>query len=471
MSLERYRGKSVLILGLGANNRDLAGYLLGHGISVTIRDSLPSVRDAFAASYPQLVEKATWQHMPDILKDLDGFDVLFRSPSIPIHTPALVKARARGAEITSQTRLFMDLCPAITVGVTGTKGKGTTCSLIYRMLREGYSHGRTFLAGNIGVDPFSFLDRLTEKDIVVLELSSFQLEDLEVSPHIAVLLNVTSDHLDHHRSIDDYHKAKLNIILHQEPNDVAIINAEYAVPREAMTHVKGKLYGYTRHTPSRQSAWVETIDGKEVVFVQREGEIESFEIEGRRLLGQHNLENILPAALVGAYFRVSPLIMSKAIIDFAGLEHRLAFVAEHNGVRFIDDSIATTPEACIVAMQAFPESRVHMIVGGKSKGHPNDAVAKALAARATTITFLPGSATPSMRKAIERELKRTKRRTALISSTAEPLMETLLSGIVPHLQSGDTVVLAPGQASDAPYANYKERGDAFVAAIKKRYAQ
>ena len=459
----------VAILGFGVNNRELTGYLLRNGVKVTIRDSKQELQDTFEPQFAEFGEKVAWEIMPNIFENLDDFTVLFRSPVIPVHHPALQKALKRGAVITSQTQLFLDLCPALTIGVTGTKGKGTTSSLIFRMLSKGYTQGKVFLAGNIGTDPFSYLDQLSEDDIIILELSSFQLEDLHSSPNIAVLLSVAEDHLDHHRSLDEYRAAKANILAHQHPNDIAIINDEHASMHDYRQFVRGKLFHYTRHLPRQQSAWAERLEDREVVFVQTGQGIESFDITDRLLLGEHNLENILPATIVGAHFHISPVIMQQAVVSFRGLEHRLSLVGEYNGVRFYDDSIATTPESCVVAVEAFAGHRIHVIVGGKDKGQKHEMVSQMLVEKCTSISFMPGAVTAALRKNCQREVKRQHSECMLFGIGENPVMETILSGIHPHLQAGDIVLLAPSAASDTPFDNYKQRGEAFVAAVKKRY--
>jgi len=463
--------KSVAVLGFGVNNRELTAFLLRNGVRVTIRDSKPELKEQFERQFAPYGELVRWEIVPNIFDKLDEFSVLFRSPVIPTHHPALQKAVQRGAILTSQTQLFLDLCPALVIGVTGTKGKGTTSSLIYEILSKGYTQGKVYLAGNIGSDPFSFLDALREDDVVILELSSFQLEDLHSSPNISVLLRVAQDHLDHHRSVDEYRAAKANIFAHQRPNDIAVINDEYPEMAAYIPFVRGKLFRAARHIPRQQAAWAERLEEREIVFLQIGQGIESLDITERHLIGEHNLENILPAALVGAHFHISPVIMQKAIVEFRGLDHRLSFVGEFQGIRFYDDSIATTPESAEVAMAAFPDRRLHMIVGGKDKGQKHDDLAMVLVQKCVTVSFLPGAATGPLRKACEKARKRSDASCEILPIGQEPVMETILSGIHPHVQAGDVVILAPAAASDAPFADYKMRGEQFKVAIAKRYLQ
>lgn len=460
-------GKRIGILGCGANNEHLAAWLVGRGFPVTIRDANPDVATQVTERVP-ILKLATWEVREHILEELDGFDIVFRSPSIPFLAPELQRALQAGITVSSQTKLFFQLCPCEIIGVTGSKGKGTTSTLIANILKAGRKEGATYLAGNIGLDPFSFIDELTENDLVVLELSSFQLTDLHMSPHVAVLLHVTPEHLDHHGTLAHYRAAKQQLLAHQREGDLAIVNAEYPDMAEFLESAPARLLRYTRHTPQQEAAWVEMLDGKEVAFVQQGGGLESIDCTGRRLLGEHNLENILPAILVGLHYGVSPAVIQREVVSFPGLEHRLAHVGRFKGVDFYDDSIATTPESCQVAMEVFAGRRLHLIAGGKDKGQSFNAVAAEIVRRCSSLNLLPGPGTPLLRAAVEKA-RRELEGEIKVHEAGGQVMESLMSCIHPLLQSGDVVLLAPAMASADPYANYKERGDAFVAAVQSRF--
>lgn len=470
MHLSDLHNKKIVVLGLGINNLHLVGYLLKQGFSFTIRDKNKQVQERFVEEHPLWTEQVQWEIMNDITQKLQGYDVIFRSPGISLNS--LRGAEQKGAQISSQTSLFFDLCPAEITAITGTNGKGTTTSLIYTMLKESYKKGSVYLGGNIGVDPFSFLEELKPEDLVVLELSSFQLQDLRKGPHVAVMLHVTLDHLDHHATFEEYREAKAQLLLHQKENDIAIINGHYPDMKYYLGKVKGKRYVYTRHTPARQSAWAQLLDHKEVVFYQMESGIESFEVTGRRLLGQHNLENILPAVLVAAYYGVPAKVMQETVKEFPGLEHRLSYIGTAGGIDFYDDSIATTPESSTVAIEAFPDRRLHLIVGGRDKGSDYLDWAALAVQHCATISILPGAVSKKLERILQAAIKHgPSSETKLLTKAAEPLMDTILSGIHPHLRRGDVVLLSPAAASDEPFGNYKVRGDSFSAAIHKRYAK
>jgi len=460
----------IVVLGYGLNNKALVGYLLDHDCKVTVRDANPLKEAELLAEYANAGTALTIEIMPNILDRLEGFDVIFRTPAIPADVKELLKAKKRGSVVTSQTGFFMERCPSKVIGITGTKGKGTTATLTANILDAGYLDGKVYLAGNIGVDPFSFLDDLTVHDLVVLELSSFQLEDVATGPDIAVVLHVTSDHLDHHKDNAAYWAAKARLLEYQEPDSVAIICGDYPEMDYFAKKTKGTLLRYYRHKAGRQAAWVDNQDGKEVIFYQLGETLDSFELPHRHLLGEHNLENILPAVLVGAWFQISGTIMAPVIAKFGGLAHRLSVVPNEAGIQAYDDSIATTPESCIVALEAMPATvPVHLLAGGKDKGHVYMKLAEAIAARCASVTLLPGSATSKLEKALKEVLKKTPAYGCEIlhaeGQTPAECMEMGLKQLAPYLNEGDIVLLSPAESSDLPFLEYKARGDAFAAAV------
>ncbi|MEI6478102.1 MAG: UDP-N-acetylmuramoyl-L-alanine--D-glutamate ligase [bacterium] len=469
MTIGELQEKRVAILGLGVNNWELVRYLAQHGVRLEVCERDASRQIDFEKAFPKIKEHVTWKIGKNILDGLDRYQVVFRSPSIPVHSPALVKASKKGVVVYSQTRLFFDLCPCPIIGVSGTKGKGTTCTLLHKILSAGYKGGASYLAGNIGVDPFSFLDDLQPSDRVILELSSFQLQDLEKSPQTAILLTVGSDHLDHHKSLAEYQDAKSSLLRFQGKNDVAVINVQDPAMKRYLPLCKGRLFAYNRFYPARQSAWVDIQDGAETVFIQIGEEIDSFVSTGRRLLGEHNLDNILPAALVARLEGIPVSVIQQEVVDFAGLEHRLSHIGHYGEYDFYDDSIATMPESCLVAMQAFSGRRIHLIAGGSDKGADYTALAGEILNRCVSVTLLPGAATKRLSAALRKQKKRSE--CQIFESPEKVSFPALLSGINLYLEPGDVVLLAPAAASFASFKNYKERGDLFAAAVRERYGK
>jgi UDP-N-acetylmuramoylalanine--D-glutamate ligase len=472
-ALQALEGKRIGVLGYGVNNAVMAPWLVRHGFQITISDTDPAAEERFLADHADLSGKVQWDIRKNTLEDLNRFDVVFRTPAVPFHAPELQKAVQQGITVTSQTKLFFQLAPCEIIGITGSKGKGTTSSLIANILKCGYTKGKVYLAGNIGIDPFTFVDELTEDDLVVLELSSFQLTDLHLSPHVAVVLHVVPEHLDHHRTAEAYREAKLQLLAHQRSGDLAVVNGEYPDMAMFLNAVQGKLLRYARHIPQKEAAWAENLDGREVVFVQTGDSLESIDITGRKIVGDHNLENILPAVLVGLHYGISPLVIQKEIVEFPGLDHRISLVGTYNGVSFYDDSIATTPESALAAMEAFPGRRIHLLIGGKSGGQTVeqfDEVIHAALERCVSVSFIPGSFTPELEKRFKKIAKQRPDCDCLfLNGAQQPIMETLLSGLHPHLQSGDVVILSPAAKSFDHFKSYKDRAEHFVKAVKDRY--
>jgi UDP-N-acetylmuramoylalanine--D-glutamate ligase len=467
-ALQALRSKRIGILGYGKNHRALVAWLVRQGLTVTVRDRNPAVQED--------IPGVQWEIRPEVLENLGSFDVIFRSPGIPFHARELQEVIRRGVIVTSQTRLFFQLCPCEIVGVTGTKGKGTTSTLIAALLQKGYRRGTTYLAGNVGIDPFEFLDTLTDTDLVVLELSSFQLTDLHVSPQVAVVLRVTPDHLDHHGSLTAYHEAKAQLVRHQRPQDLCVMNTEYRPDMVGlMAEVQGKLMHVTRFQPQRDAGWVERLNGRDVLFVQKQQQLESVDITDRKLLGEHNFENIIPAVIVALHFGVHPGVIQRVITEFSGLAHRLepVLLPGKSDVTFIDDSIATNPGAGTAAIHAFPKGGLHLILGGKLKVAEADMAeyVTLVAQRAKTVTFLPGSGTALLEKMIRRAVKKQRSTTQLLGICDEPIMEKVLAAIHSHLSSGDVVLLSPVAASAPPFPSYVERSEAFRQALQKRYGE
>ena len=271
------------------------------------------------------------------LNSLEKFDVIFRSPSVRPDLPQLLQAKKKGVLVTSQTKLFFDLCKAPIIGITGTKGKGTTSSLLYEMLRG--SGRKVFLAGNIGNPPLEVLEQTTENSIVILELSSFQLIDLEKSPNIAVVLMVTSEHLDWHKNAKEYINAKKKIVENQNEEDIAVISDDYRMSKKIGEAAKGQRYYFSVKNGLTNGAYYK--EGKIVLNIKDKPE--QVDITGTTLLGMHNLQNICAVTLVARLLNLTKNEIEKGILEFKGLPHRLEFVRQVNGVSCYNDSASHIP--------------------------------------------------------------------------------------------------------------------------------
>ena len=405
----QFVNQKIAILGMGEEGQDLLAWLKinTHHCRIKVFDKITTV-------------------------NLTGFDLIFRSPGFWRLHPMFKKAEANNIIISSATKLFFDLCPCPIIGVTGTKGKGTTASLITRILKRS---GRSvYLAGNIGKPMLSLLPRLKSTDWVCLELSSFQLQDLTVSPHIAVILNITSDHLDIHQDVNEYRQAKTNILRYQKPDDYAVINGDYQTTKSMTALTKAKVSFFSRHDLS--------LDHHRI-----------------QLRGEHNLENIAAAIAVTQLVGVDDQSIKQAVYSFKGLEHRLELVQEVKGVKYYNDSFSTTPETAIAAIKAFTEPMI-LILGGSDKGSDYRQLGQTIInhprLKAVILIGQMGSKIAQAMAGYPGKIISGGRTMLQIAQQAFRLAET-----------GDVVVLSPACASFDMFVNYKDRGDQFKAYVKK----
>ena len=430
-----FQNKKIAVIGRGVEGLSSEKYLKGKGADVTILDRKDS---------------------EEYLENLNQYDLIIRSPGV---NPLDLEKYVSKDKITSQTKLFFDLCPSKLIGVTGTKGKGTTSSLIYEMLKkEGFD---AYLGGNIGVPPFEFLNKLNVHSIVVLELSSFQLLDINKSPNIAVMLMVTSEHLNWHKNLEEYIKAKRNILRFQTEKDSAVINKDYLESRESDIECNGNIYYISREDEAQRGSFVK----ENAIFINGENGLEKVVNTSEILLpGAHNLENASAAAMAAYLAGVSVNNIAYVLRTFKGLEHRLELVTEINGVKYYDDSFATTPESTIAAIDAFQNPEI-LILGGSSKNSDFTLLTDTIK-NAKNIKAIIG---------IGSEWKKIKEQLLDLSSEVLVLegakdMSAIVAAASKLAESGDVVLLTPACASFGMFKNYKDRGNQFkkeVLALKQ----
>ncbi|MSR84595.1 MAG: UDP-N-acetylmuramoyl-L-alanine--D-glutamate ligase [Candidatus Latescibacteria bacterium] len=447
MTLTELTDKRMALMGLGVENQALGEFLLSKGLCFSVCDRQEEV--AVRQEWEGRVEE--WRLGADYLNGLEDFDLIWRTPGISPLRPELQQARRAGVQISSQTRLFVALCPCPIIGVTATKGKGTTSSIITRILREVRGDG-VWLGGNIGLPPISFLEDLKPADLVVLELSSFQLQDLDRSPHIAVVVNITQDHLDYHASREEYLQAKRNICRHQGPGDVLVVNRDCPQARGFAQRHRVAVWTFSTAGPVERGAWVEA--GR--LWLRRPGaqQEELCQVEEIPLRGRHNWENAAAAATAAAVAGASPEQIRAGILGFEGLAHRLERVGEYGGVLYYNDSLATTPDAAVAALQAFDEPVV-LIAGGSSKEADFSALGAALAAGQVKAVVLLGE-----------EGERIAQAALQAGYTGELVrgcqsMEEAVTQARRRVRPGEVVLLSPACASFGMFANYKDRGEQF----------
>lgn len=462
-----YKGKKIGVLGAGVEGLSSARFFRERGAVVCVFDERD--RGMFVngqvGEFERLgVEVVLGKHAFDNLSDQD---VLVRSPGISVMRSEVQNYLKSGGVITSQTKVFFELTPSPVIGVTGTKGKGTTSSLIFEMLKES---GRdVYLGGNIGKPPLDFLDKLDRQSVVVLELSSFQLQDLNRSPNIAVMLMTTSEHLDYHGDTREYVEAKRNILRFQSKSDFAILNRDYPASNESDIYTEGKVLFVSRERGVEQGCFVK--DGAVWIrFEKRANIIEKNIISLRDIIlpGKHNLENICAAVMAAVLAGVDVDCVRRVLKTFKGLEHRLEMVGVVDGVYYYDDSFSTTPETTIAAIEAFDykkdkrvkrASNLVLILGGSSKKSDFGELGRVIG-KSENIRGIIG---------VGEEWEQIKKEIMKQAQNGElPLivegawnMKQIVQAANKIAKRGDVVLLSPACASFGMFRNYKERGEQF----------
>ena len=456
VSAEEFRGSRVTIIGLGKGRTTsgLARFLVGKGAAVTITD--PKSKQDLAEGLARLegvsVKFVLGPSSDDIA--LADPDFVFVIPGIRPRSPTILRALQRKVPVMTEMALFFRLCPAPIVGVTGTKGKTTTTTLIDRVLSLG--RRRVIVGGNIGTGaPLHLVDSLTPDDIVVLELSSFQLETLGHSPYVAVVTNVLEDHLDHHGTRDAYIAAKRNIVAWQGSRDIAVLNLDDPVTVSLHTGASSEVRGYSLSLRPRRGAYLD--DDGQLVLVSGDRRAVLCKATDLRVPGRHNVANALAAAIVGDIFDVPAEAIGSALREFEGVPRRLETVGQAEGVLWVNDSAATTPAATLSALAAFPERPPVVILGGVSKNADFSALAQALVERARGAVLI-GRAAGVIEQAITTAGKIPIRR-------AESL-EAAITAARQLAQPGDVVLLSPACASTDMFASADDRGEQFSALVK-----
>ena len=381
----------------------------------------------------------------DSVKDFTGI-----SADIAVKTPAISPDQVQvTGEVTTMTREFLKVCPAQTIGVTGTKGKGTTCSLIKSILDNAGK--RAWLVGNIGVGAFDVLPRIGPDDIVVYELSSFQLWDIDISPSVAVVLGIEPEHLDVHKDLNEYVNAKANIAKYQNPEDMVIYLQGNQYAEQIAKLSPGKVVAY----PSDGAGHV-----KEGKFYY--GEQELCSVASLKLPGEHNRENACAAVSAVWPWVKDGKEIERGLMAFQGLPHRLKLVKNVKEVEYYDDSIATTPGSAIAAIKSFETPKV-LILGGSGKGASYDELASVIMANVDTLrrVMIIGTEAPKIEAALRTVgFARYNRYDTTLAMTE------IVKTAAGFAEPGDVVILSPACASFDMYKNYADRGDQFIQAVQ-----
>lgn len=433
MKLEELKDKKILIVGYGIEGKSTKEYLLKHfpDMEIGIADKTDG---------------------DDYLEKQEGYDLAIKSPSIP--------TRELTIAYTTATNIFMANAKGKVIGVTGTKGKSTTSTLIYEILKK---HGAdAHLGGNIGVPMLSFIDQLQDDSISVLELSSFQLSDATLSPHIAVLLMTAPEHLDYHVDINSYIEAKRNILRFQTPADYAILNKDYPATRESDLFTDAKIYwvGHSMTDDEKQGCFIQ----EKGIFLKMNGREEKIlDTSEVMLKGRHNLENVCAAIAASLLAGATMKAIIPVLKTFKGLAYRLEYVGQNNGISYFNDSLATIPEATIGALEALGTDVETLIAGGHDRGLDYQELGKYIAEKTKikTLILFPETGKKVWEEVVSETPVSTRPRKFETTS-----MDEAVQIASKNTAYGKICLLSPAASSFGLFKDYKDRGDKFKEAVE-----
>ena len=444
---EKLKGKRVLVLGVGVSNRPLVRLLLRYGIDVTCCDKTP--REKLDQEVLELEAQGARLHLGEGYLDGVSGDVVFRTPGLHPDTPQIKALRESGAKITSEMEAFFAVCPAQIIAVTGSDGKTTTSTLISELLKkQGY---RVWLGGNIGTPLLDKADEMEPTDQVVLELSSFQLMYFPYSPHTAVITNLSPNHLDIHRDMEEYVQAKENLYLHQGPDDVLILNRDNAITHSFAPKARGQVEEFSRLTEPERGVFLR--DG--VIWRKEETTEKVLDQSGILLPGIHNVENYM-AAILAVGDRVSTENIRAVARSFGGVEHRIELVREKDGVRYYNDSIASSPTRTIAGLRSFKQKLI-LIAGGYDKHVPFEPLGPEIVEH-VKLLVLTGATAPKIEAAVLAAPNYVPGRPEILHE--EDFYEAIRLASR-RAAPGDVVILSPAGPAFDKFKNFMVRGKEF----------
>ncbi len=442
-------GRKVAVIGLGVSNLPLIDYLYELKAQVTVFDRT-EVKDLDR----KIVRKITNYGMgmsfgENYLEELVGFDLIFRSPSCLPTNPYLVAEAQRGAIITTEIEMVIELCPCKIIGVTGSDGKTTTTTLISEILKAKEYH--VFLGGNIGTPLFTKIGEMTPEDIVVLELSSFQLMDMKISPDVAVITNITPNHLDKHESMEEYIEAKKNIFKYQDENGLLVLNYDNEITKSFEQEAPGNVMFFSSKS-KLPNGYI--VDDNKIKYCENGLRSHILDTKEMKIRGVHNFENVA-AALIATRDLVDSQTACETILKFKGVEHRLELVVQtKDRIKWYNDSVSSSPTRTMAGLNAFNLRNIILIAGGYDK--PIVENYKEL--------ILLGATSGKIEKAVKQELKNQDKKMKIHKCT--DLRETVEVAKSIAVQ-GDIVLFSPASASFDLFKNFAERGKMFKKYVKE----
>ena len=443
--------KRVAVIGLGVSNLPLLDYLYEKKAIISVFDD--RTREELDKEAVEKIDKYYLEAFlgEDNLKNLVGFDLIFRSPSCMPFKTELEEEKKRGAILTTEIEMVLRLSPSQVIGITGSDGKTTTTSLVYAILKEaGFN---CFLGGNIGIPLFTKIKDMQEQDKVVLELSSFQLMDMNISPSISIVTNVSPNHLNIHRSYEEYIDAKANIFKSQDKNGIVVLNEDNDITRGFKDIAKGKVVLFSRKEKLKNGVIYDEKD-KNIKIVEDGEETIVINTKDIILRGLHNYENVC-AAVAACKSIVDIDIIKEAIKKFKPVEHRLEFVREIDGVKWYNDSIGSSPSRTIAGVNSYDE-RIVLIAGGYDKNLDYKPLAKPVIEKVDTLVLM-GQTADKIEKAIRDEGKDKELPNIIHANSLEDAVNKARENAKP----GNVVLFSPAAASFDLFKNFMERGNKF----------
>ena len=447
---EFLKNRKVAVIGLGVSNLPLLDYLYKKNAKVTVFDR--KTIDEIPKETMQKITNYSFEFSLGQynLQKLKGFDLIFRSPSCLPTVPELVEAESNGAIVTSEIELVLKMCPCKIIGVTGSDGKTTTTTLIHKILTHaGYN---CFLGGNIGKPLFTQIEKMRPEDIVVLELSSFQLMGMEISPDISVVTNISPNHLNIHKDYEEYINAKKNIFKYQNNDGILVINYDNAITKEFNKEAKGKVIYFSSKSKLDDGYIVD----ENIIKECNEGiRKHILNVNDIKLRGVHNFENIC-AAFAATQMLVDSDVAYEAIKDFQGVEHRLELVREIDGVKWYNDSASSSPTRTIEGLNSFNEEII-LIAGGYDKNLDYKPIAKPIVEKVKTLILL-GQTSGKIYEAVKEELEKQNKNLNIYM--CDSLEETVKKALK-YAKSGQIVLFSPASASFDMFKDFADRGEKF----------
>ncbi len=452
--MENWKSKRVLIIGAARQGQALARYLSNKGAEVILNDvrTADQMKEEIQAFSSTDIK---WELGGHPLNMLDNVDLVCLSGGIPLSLPIIIEAQKRGMPISNDSQIFMEAVQAPVIAITGSAGKTTTTTLVGRMAKAAAgSNRKVWVGGNIGLPLVEYMDEIKPEDLVILELSSFQLEQMTKSPHIAAVLNITPNHLDRHGTMEAYTAAKAHILEYQKAEDIAVLDREDPGSWQLRHLVRGKLVSYGLKQPPNGETGVYMEDG--FVKLQENDQVYMVLPETSiQLRGEHNLLNVLAACAISNAAGLSFESMAKGVEEFLGVEHRLEIVRTINGVTWINDSIASAPERTMAALKSFSEPIV-LLLGGRDKKLPWNLLAEKIHERVDHV-ILFGEASEMIANALGDPQVGDR----LLAVHKSSNFESALKIAAEVAQENNVVLLSPGCTAYDTFRDFEERGNYF----------